>query len=91
MKGLLDYGRYEDDSNWIGCPRARTSETPCAARDGQSACDDGGRCVGCNAHPAELLTKLVREVTKPEVINATNNLAEKEGEGDLPGGEVPSG
>lgn len=43
----------------IDCPRAKSAMTPCAARDGQLACDDGGACVGCGQHPADLLTDLV--------------------------------
>lgn len=65
MKGPLGYGRYDSDPDWIGCPRAKTSETPCVARDGDLAAADDGRCVGCNEVPADLLRDLVREVTKP--------------------------
>lgn len=62
--GPLGYGRYGDDPDAIGCPRAKTDMTPCVARDGGLAADDDGMCVGCRADPAELLTALVREVTK---------------------------
>jgi GNAT superfamily N-acetyltransferase len=60
----LGYGRYGDDPEWVGCPRARTSETPCVARDASTAVDDDGRGVGCGANPAALLTELVAAVTK---------------------------
>jgi hypothetical protein len=48
-----------DSAEHIECPRAKTWMTPCAARDGHLACLDDGRCVGCNEHPADLLTDLV--------------------------------
>lgn len=57
------YGRYDDDPDHIGCPRAKSDMTPCVARDGISATDVDGECVGCSAHPASLLEALVREVT----------------------------
>jgi hypothetical protein len=63
MKGILGYGRYDDDPHQVGCPRAKTDMTPCVARDGHAASDDNGACVGCDAHPADLLTELVREAT----------------------------
>jgi hypothetical protein len=62
VKTLLDYGVYPDGH--IGCPRARTDMTPCAARDGENACDDNGQCVGCGRHPANALRELVREVVR---------------------------
>jgi len=65
MRGVLGYGRYNDDPKWVGCPRAKTSETPCVARDGSLAAGDEGPCVGCGQHPADLLRDLVAEVTKP--------------------------
>jgi hypothetical protein len=65
MKGPLGYGRYDDDLGHVGCPRARSDMTPCVARDGELACADDGRCVGCGSHPAALLAELVRAVTEP--------------------------
>lgn len=65
VKGPLDYGRYNDDPEHIGCPRAKSDMTPCVARDGQTAVLDDGTCVGCWHYPADLLKELVREVTKP--------------------------
>jgi hypothetical protein len=44
---------------FIDCPRAQSEWTPCAARDGSCACADDGACVGCGAHPADLLRDLV--------------------------------
>ncbi len=64
MKGPYGYGRYDDDSDLVGCPRAKSDMTPCVARDGKTACADSGVCVGCGEHPADLLTELVREVTE---------------------------
>ena len=61
---VAGYGRYDDDPQHIGCPRARSDMTPCVARDGALAVADDERCVGCNQHPAELLMELVQEVTK---------------------------
>jgi hypothetical protein len=58
------YGRYQDDPNHIGCPRAKSDMTPCVARDGKLAADDWGYCVGCMSHPADLLTELVKVVTQ---------------------------
>lgn len=38
----------------VECPRERSFMTPCIARDGASALDDGGFCVGCH-HRAQTL------------------------------------
>jgi hypothetical protein len=48
----------------VDCPRAKTSMTPCVARDGKSACADDGVCVGCGYHPANLLKELVIKYVK---------------------------
>jgi hypothetical protein len=67
-KGPLGYGRYADDPEHVGCPRAKSDMTPCVARDGTTACDiRNGDCVGCGEHPADLLATLVRAVTAPSV------------------------
>jgi hypothetical protein len=64
-KDLLGYGRYDDDPNAVDCPRAKTDMTPCVARDGNIATfTEYGLCVGCDYHPADLLTELVRAVTE---------------------------
>jgi hypothetical protein len=52
------YGRYKDDPNHVGCPRAKSDMTPCVARDGRTACDDSGECVGCGASASALLIAL---------------------------------
>jgi len=65
MKGAGGYGRYNDDPEHVGCPRAKSDMTPCAARDGNVATLDDGDCVGCQQYPADLLRDLVREVTEP--------------------------
>lgn len=57
-RNTFGYGRYKDDPEWIGCPRARTSETPCIARDGQTALADDQTCVGCGKRPGALLKEL---------------------------------
>lgn len=53
MKGPGGYGRYDDDPGHVGCPWARTSESPCIARDGRLALDDAPDevCVGCSHTP----------------------------------------
>jgi hypothetical protein len=63
MKGILGYGRYDDAPEHVGCPRAKSDMTPCVARDGETAVDDGGECVGCGERPAKLLAELVRAAT----------------------------
>jgi hypothetical protein len=65
MIKVLGYGRYGDDPNHVGCPRARSDMTPCAARDGRTA-EDEGVCVGCGVNVADALTELVRAVTTPD-------------------------
>jgi hypothetical protein len=79
------YGRYGDDPEHVGCPRARTDMTPCAARDGSSAITHTyGNCVGCGQHPADLLTALVREVTQPRPTGYPPTITpEPEGVGGL--------
>lgn len=68
MKGLLGYGRYDDDPNHVGCPRANSDMTPCVARDGYLANDDGEDCVGCHQNPATLLKELVWAITDPKIL-----------------------
>jgi hypothetical protein len=69
MKGLIfGYGRYDDDPSHIGCPRAQTDMSPCAARDGSMACDPNGACIDCRIHPADELRALVRVVTDPDFV-----------------------
>lgn len=61
-KGLLGYGRYDDDPSHVGCPQARSDMTPCVARDGRTA-DEAGVCVGCGVNTADAFTELVKAVT----------------------------
>lgn len=63
MKGPAGYGRYDDDLEHVGCPRAKSDMTPCIARDGSTALADDQKCVGCNAHPTALLSELRNAVT----------------------------
>lgn len=56
---VLGYGRYTEDPEHVGCPRAKTSESACVARDGRLALDDG-TCVTCDKFPVDLLTELKR-------------------------------
>lgn len=65
MKGILGYGRYDDDSEFVGCPRAKSDMTPCVARDGDLAQADAGICVGCERTPATLLQELVKASESP--------------------------
>lgn len=71
MKGILGYGRYDDDLQHVGCPRAATDMTPCVARDGSLACTDAPEalCVGCGKSPSALLgglqSALGKEVRSP--------------------------
>lgn len=47
-RGIGGYGRYEGSRDHVGCPWARSSESPCAARDGRLALADAPVvCVGC--------------------------------------------
>ena len=63
MPKVAGYGRYKDDPEHVGCPRAKSDMTPCVARDGRTAEADDRCCVGCGENPADLLTALAREVT----------------------------
>lgn len=62
---IAGYGRYKDDPEYVGCPRARTDMTPCVARDGELALDDARSpdpaCVGCGQDPRALLLELSEE------------------------------
>lgn len=40
----------------ISCPRERSGFTPCVARDGWTAQTNNGKCVGCGADVAGLLS-----------------------------------
>ena len=64
--GAAGYGRYNDDLQHVGCPRARSDMTPCVARDGHLALADepNAVCVGCGADPVVLLSEL-RTVLDP--------------------------
>ena len=61
--GPAGYGRYDDDPEAVGCPRARSFRSRCAARDGREALDPAPAgedllCRGC----AYELTGLVEEL-----------------------------
>ena len=63
MKGICDYGRYDDDPLHVGCPRAHSDMTPCIARDGAIALapdrkNSKATCVGCDHNPLDLLQEL---------------------------------
>lgn len=73
MKGPFNYGRYDDDPGHVGCPRANSDMTPCAARDGHIVLSsDADRvCVGCERNPIDLLHEVYPEtltflMDKPE-------------------------
>lgn len=54
------YGRYKDDPEHVGCPRAASDMTPCIARDGHLALADDHHCVGCNVDPWVALQEIKR-------------------------------
>lgn len=62
---MLGYGRYDDDYEHVGCPRAKSDMTPCIARDGATALAErtglfpSEDCVGCLHGPNKLLRKLL--------------------------------
>jgi hypothetical protein len=64
-KGVCGYGRYDDDPQIVGCPRAKSDMSPCLARDGRIALWDSteqhSQCVGCSADPFDLMVELKRE------------------------------
>lgn len=69
------YGRYKDDPEHIGCPRAKSDMTPCIARDGASALADNQNCVGCNEPPQGidgLLQELRHALTGKSPAPVTN-------------------
>lgn len=57
---MLGYGRYKDDPDHVGCPRARSDMTPCIARDGRLALDEDGMCVGCGIKAWDALVAIKR-------------------------------
>jgi hypothetical protein len=63
MIGPEGYGRYDDDPEHVGCPRAQSDMTPCIARDGAVCLADDDMCVGCGANPCDLLAALRHTVT----------------------------
>jgi hypothetical protein len=74
VKSILGYGRYDDEPDHVGCPRAKSDMTPCVARDGSlttflkhnlTAKETTEACIGCGESPAELLKALVRAATEP--------------------------
>ena len=73
--GAGGYGRYEDDADRVGCPRAATDWAPCIARDGRAALNDDRVCVGCGEAPRPLLGEL-RRVLKRAAPLSRNSPAE---------------
>lgn len=64
--GPAGYGRYEDDPEAVGCPRARSYRSRCVARDGRQSLDsapDGEDllCHGCAHELIELIEELAAE------------------------------
>jgi hypothetical protein len=59
--GPCGYGRYDDDTDYVGCPRAKSDMTPCIARDGHTALADDLACVGCRGKPGVLIRELADE------------------------------
>ena len=58
MKGPAGYGRYDNDPAYVGCPYARSSRSPCIARQARLALDDDMTCRGCALSPEELAGEL---------------------------------
>ena len=60
IKERLGLAHFEE----IRCPRARSSMTPCVAKDGSCAAADDGTCVGCGQLCREILSaELTKRVT----------------------------
>ena len=56
--GAGGYGRYDDDPEWVGCPRAKSRADPCIARDGRIGLAAADRsCMGCGEAPRPLLAE----------------------------------
>ena len=60
------YGRYLDDPEAVGCPRARSYRSKCVARDGRRSLDeapDGDErlCRGCAHSLPEMIEELAGE------------------------------
>lgn len=55
--GPAGYGRYDDDPEAVGCPRARTPRSRCVARLGRQALDPApyGEDLLCHGCAHELL------------------------------------
>jgi hypothetical protein len=85
MKGLCGYGRYDDDPEHIGCPRASSDMTPCVARDGHLAMTDWDdldnmiACVGCGITPWEALVEIKKAagLTPPSASMGPNHYADQ--------------
>lgn len=77
--GPCGYGRYNDDPNHVGCPRAASDMTPCIARDGRLALADDDTCVGCGSEPWPLLVAVKRAVklTPPSKSQAPDHFADQ--------------
>ncbi|HXJ24458.1 MAG TPA: hypothetical protein VNH17_02100 [Streptosporangiaceae bacterium] len=61
--GPAGYGRYDDDPEAVGCPRARSARSRCVARDGREALDPAPAgedllCHGCAHELLELIEEL---------------------------------
>lgn len=61
--GPAGYGRYDDDPETVGCPRARSARSRCIARRGRLDLDPAPAgedriCHGCAHELAELIEEL---------------------------------
>lgn len=64
--GPAGYGRYTDDQEAVGCPRARSARSRCVARDGREALDPAPAgedllCHGCAHELVRLAEELAAE------------------------------
>ena len=57
-KGPAGYGRYDNDPEYVGCPYARSSRSPCIAREARLALGGDMACRGCALSPEELAEEL---------------------------------
>jgi hypothetical protein len=82
--GPCGYGRYNDDPEHVGCPRARSDMTPCIARDGcssladdQTCVSDDQTCVYCNLTPRSLLNALKQAGVDVDIRPNPNGAADQ--------------
>ena len=73
MKGPAGYGRYDNDPEYVGCPYARSSRSPCIARDARLALDDRMTCRGCGNTPGFLIEDLAEAYDPARALLVTGD------------------